>query len=1014
MADGHVIIDTSLDTKNFEKNLASLKSVMSKGFSAAAKSVGVVSTAVGGLAAAAVKVGMDFDSQMSKVSAISGATGTQFDALREKAIEMGDKTKFSATESAQAFEYMAMAGWKTNDMLDGIEGIMNLAAASGEDLATTSDIVTDAMTAFGLTANGTTTIIKDGLTKEVSNATHFADVLAKASSNANTNVGMMGETFKYVAPVAGSLGYSAEDTAVAIGLMANSGIKAGQAGTALRSMLTRLAAPTKQSGEAMEQLGISLTDSHGNMKSLDELMQDLRTSFAGLTKEEKTQYASMLAGQEAMSGLLAIVNASDSDFEQLTDSIADCDGAAAEMAETMNDNLAGQITMLQSNLQTLGIRISDSVKEPLKDLVEQAQESVKGMTEAFESGGFDGLAKEIGNVAVEALNTLLGYAPQFLDAGINIIQSFLEGIVSNRTQLSNGIIQVGATLLQGIAQILPSVVESGIQIITSLIQGITDNIPQLILTARRCTVDLLYALSDHGPKMIEAGAELLGALVQGLLNEIPLLLNVGGRMLEGLANGIRESFSSFGGISGETVQTFLDGLLSSVDSFVQSGADVIFALVDGIRENLPQMIPIALEAITSLTGSLRENVGTIVDAGLAMIVALAESLIDNIPTLIEKVPTIVSNIAGCINDNAPKILETGLYLIGKLAVGLVKAIPTLISNLPKIIQAIIDAFMAFNWINLGKNIINLIRDGFVALKKALPEKLKELGKDALKKLQNIDWKGIGRAIIRFIDGGLNSLVRNIPNTLKSIGSKALKIIKNIDWKSGGKKIIETIVSGIKSLPSKISNALKSAGRSAFNAFKNLSWGSLGRSIISGIVTGITYAASGLYNSLRNLASNALSAAKRALGINSPSRVFRDRVGKSIPEGIAVGIKQASDVATDSVESLADSVMKAGEGMEIPSPEIDFDPDDPDWDIDVPDLDDIDFPELVKKVKVAFATTVSGVTTAVKSAGVTGTTVDQVRDGDDPMYVQNDIYIDGRKTAKIITPYVSKQLVWEGK
>ena len=202
----------------------SLKSAGDK-VSAAGEALLPASAAITALGVAAVKTGADFDSSMSQVAAVSGATGDDFDKLREKAREMGAKTKFSASEAADAMNYMAMAGWKTEDMLNGIEGIMNLAAASGEDLATTSDIVTDALTAFGLTA---------------ADSGHFADILAAASSNANTNVSMMGETFKYCAPVAGALGFSAEDTAEAIGLMANSGIKASQAGTALRTIMNNL------------------------------------------------------------------------------------------------------------------------------------------------------------------------------------------------------------------------------------------------------------------------------------------------------------------------------------------------------------------------------------------------------------------------------------------------------------------------------------------------------------------------------------------------------------------------------------------------------------------------------------------------------------------------------------------------------------------------------------------------------------------------------------------------------
>lgn len=315
-----------------------------------------------------VDVGSSFEAGMSQVSAISGATGSDLEALTEKAKEMGSKTKFSASEAAEAMNYMAMAGWKTSDMLGGIEGIMNLAAASGEDLATTSDIVTDALTGFGLTA---------------ADSGHFADILAQASSNANTNVSMMGETFKYVAPVAGALGYSAEDVSVAIGLMANSGIKASSAGTALRTLLTNLAKPTATMATAMDDLGISLTDTSGEMKPLDELMQDLRYSFSDLTEEQKAEYAATLAGKEGMSGLLAIVNASSEDYQKLSASIANCDGAAEKMANTMQDNLSGKLTIMGSALEGLGIAAYNYVSGPLSSVVEGVTSVIVGITDAI-------------------------------------------------------------------------------------------------------------------------------------------------------------------------------------------------------------------------------------------------------------------------------------------------------------------------------------------------------------------------------------------------------------------------------------------------------------------------------------------------------------------------------------------------------------------------------------------------------------------------------------------------------
>ncbi|NFH90370.1 phage tail tape measure protein, partial [Clostridium botulinum] len=287
MADGTVIIDTNLDQTGFEKGLNKLQSTASKGAKLVATSIAGVGAVLGGIGAYAIKVGSDFEAGMSKVKAISGATAEEMVQLTEKAKEMGASTKFSAGESAEAFQYMAMAGWKSGDMINGIAGIMNLAAASGEDLALTSDIVTDALTAFGLKA---------------SDSAHFADILASASSNSNTNVAMLGESFKYVAPLAGSLGYKAEDTSIALGLMANAGIKASQSGTTLKTALVNMAKPTSNMQAVMDQYGLSLQSTDGSMKSLKEVMDMLREKMGGLDKATKASASATLFGKESLAG----------------------------------------------------------------------------------------------------------------------------------------------------------------------------------------------------------------------------------------------------------------------------------------------------------------------------------------------------------------------------------------------------------------------------------------------------------------------------------------------------------------------------------------------------------------------------------------------------------------------------------------------------------------------------------------------------------------------------------------
>lgn len=374
------IIKAESQLKNFKKELNSISSAKLTALGNKAKEVGNkiqnagkkmqgLSTTTAMAGGAAVAVAADFDTSMSYVQALTGATGEEFEALKNKAREMGATTKFSATEAGEAMGYMALAGWDTNDMLNGLEGILNLAAASGTDLATTSDIVTDSLTAMGYSAE---------------DAGRMADVMSAAQANSNVTVETMGETFQYAASVAGSLGYSMEDLALATGLMGNAGIKGSQAGTSLRSMMTNLAAPTKTGAAMMEKLGISLTDAEGNMKPLRVVMEELRGSFSGLSETEKTAAAQALVGKNAMTGFLSIINASEGDFNKLEQAIDGSSGAAEEMSEVMLDNLGGQLTILKSGLQEMGIAMG----ETLTPIVSALADKIQGLI-----SWFNGLSK---------------------------------------------------------------------------------------------------------------------------------------------------------------------------------------------------------------------------------------------------------------------------------------------------------------------------------------------------------------------------------------------------------------------------------------------------------------------------------------------------------------------------------------------------------------------------------------------------------------------------------------------
>lgn len=575
MADGTLKIDTALDSSGLESGLSKLGGIAKAGTKTALAVIGGASAALGGLGTAAATVGSGFEAEMSKVEAISGAAGKDLEDLTEKAKEMGAKTKFSASESAQAMEYMAMAGWKTGDMLSGIEGIMNLAAASGEDLALTSDIVTDALTAFGLSA-------KD--------SGRFADIMAAASSNVNTNVAMLGESFKYVAPVAGALGYSAEDAAVALGLMANSGIKASQGGTALRAAISRLAKPTKEVQGAMDDLGISLTDSSGNMKSLDELMGDLREGFSDLTESEKAQYAAALAGQEGMSGLLAIVNASEGDFNKLKDAVYGCDGAAEQMAETMQDNLAGSITILKSSAEGLGIEIYEEMADPLKGAADAAVGYVNDLTDAFKSDGFKGLADTAGNIFADLVAKAAEQAPKLIDTAVNLIESFVKGLIKNKGRLAKGAKEIVTALADGLVKMLPKGLQAPV----------------------RDAIDGIVASFERGG---------LGKAVDTVVTLFGNLCNVAGNLantiippLIGMIDALGENFNFLVGAAAGAyagIKTF-NGIISATD-----GIGNMIGKVQGLWSLL------AAHPFAALAGGIAAAVG-----GIAALCAATEDAIE--------------------------------------------------------------------------------------------------------------------------------------------------------------------------------------------------------------------------------------------------------------------------------------------------------------------------------------------------------------------------------------------------
>ena len=814
--DGTVKIGTELDSSGVKKGLDEINGTAQSGFSkfseigknalsvfAGNMLTGVVSQAKNA-AGAVLDIGMSFESGMSKVEAISGATGEDLAALTDKAKEMGAKTKFSATESAEAMQYMAMAGWKTSDMLNGIEGIMNLAAASGEDLATTSDIVTDALTAFGLSAQ---------------DSTHFADILAQASSNANTNVSMMGETFKYVAPVAGAMGYSAEDVALAVGLMANSGIKASQAGTSLKAALVNMVKPTDDMRGVMERLGISIQNADGSIKPFGELIGDLRDKFAittdaeraqnyamaeqklttegladslsglsgeqrnvqiaylegvelikDMTKEEikaqakqklgikltkerqlseeelyqlasslgkesldgmtaamQEEAAATLFGKEAMSGMLAIINASDADYEKLAGSIENCDGAAASMAETMQNNLEGQLTILGSAAQGLALELYESVKEPLTNFTKLGIDAVSNLTQGFEDGGVMGMIEAAGQMA----NAFAENLPSIIEQGLPLVEGFTENLRSNAGKLVDG----------------------GIELMLNLAQGLMDGLPSMLQHVPQIVINIAGIINDNAPKLLMAGVELIGILAKGLIQAIPDLIAALPQIIQAIAATIQ----AFNWLAlGSNIITLLKNGITSMVGAVQSAGTGIFNAVKGAIQNLPQtLLSIGKNGGTGILNGLKGMVGSIKGAATSILTGIVSAL-----------TSLPSKLLGLAKNGA---------------------------------QSIVKGFTGQSWGNIGKNIITGITAGITGSVGKLAEAAKNAAKkafDAAKDFLGIHSPSklmrdvIGKNMIAGFESGIVAETPNLEKTSAGSAQRAVESMQGIALQRSG-----TVVAG---------------------------------------------------------------------------------------------------------------------------------------------------------------------------------------------------------------------------
>lgn len=932
---GTAIAYLELDTSKFSKGFVSAyndlkvfgdKSATAEqklnGLSSAFKTTGGllsrnVTLPIVGAGAAAVKTATDFEAGMSEVKAISGATGSEFDALREKAIEMGAKTKFSASDSADAFKYMAMAGWDASAMMDGIAGVMDLAAASGEDLATTSDIVTDALTAFGLQA---------------SDSAHFADVLAQASSKSNTNVGLMGETFKYVAPVAGALGYSVEDTAVAIGLMANSGIKGSQAGTALRSTITKLAKPVGEAKDAVEELGISITNADGTMKPLSQTMLELREKFAGLTEEQKAQYAAMLAGQEGMSGLLAIVNASDEDFQKLTDEINNSNGAAQDMADIMMDNTAGAIEQLKGALESAGILIG----EKLTPYIRQLAEWIAGLVEKFNSLS-EGEQEQI--VKLGLILAAIGPVLLIMSRVISVVSMFAKafGLIKNVvypaflaiTQLKAGMTAAElamegfskeslgiASVLSGITAPIVAVVAVVAVLIGAFVtlwktnedfrnkmteiwnsiktsidnffDGVVERINALGFDFENITEvikTVWFALCDVLAPAFEGVFNTIAIVLDGVFNQILSVMDIFiglftgnweqlGEGVKGVISGIVELFANLGsnilsmigdigseilnklGLekAAEGFQNFFDTLSDLFGQIPELLSGAISVIVSFFTETIPNAFNSAIEAIQGFVDNVIEFFTvTVPEAFNTFVNETIPNAINSIVQWFEQLPYMIGYAIG--------------ELIGYFYLFATNLWTWIKTELPLIVEGIIQWFAQLPssiWGWLTGVVTNVINWGAEMYNNAVlaASNFVNGAIEWISQLPSKIWAWLTTTVSNVISWGAN-MVSQARSTATNFVNSFISFITSLPSKVSG--IIQQIPSKVSAIGSRLYNAGRSIFQSLWNGIKSIGNGILNWvSDFAGKIGGFV---SGIINGFKDIVSGANDAKSAAKSVN---------------------------------------------------------------------------------------------------------------------------------------------------
>ncbi|MCI8623745.1 MAG: phage tail tape measure protein [Provencibacterium sp.] len=571
----------SLDTSEYDKGLdgasgrtrsfgEKLKSGLVAAGKAGAAAIGAATAAAAGFAAASVKTGASFDSSMSQVAATMGTTVDKIQNLRDFAQEMGAKTAFSATEAADALNYMALAGYDAKKSMFMLPNVLNLAAAGGIDLASASDMVTDAQSALGLSMDETSSLV---------------DKMAMASSKSNTSVAQLGEAILTVGGTAKNLAGGTTELSAALGILADNGVKGAEGGTALRNIILSLGAPTDKAAKSLEAMGVEVYDAEGKMRPLNETFGQLEAALSAMTQGEQTEVLSEIFNKVDLKSVNALLANTGYRFNELSGYIDKAKGSAEVMAGTQLDNLTGDITLFKSALEGAQIVLSDQLTPTLREFVQFGSTAVSTLSTAFSNGGLSEAMNALGSVLSDGINMLIAKLPDMVEAGMQLLNALGQGLLGNLPVITDAAVEIVLMLTEGIIGALPSLATGAVQIIAQLADGIGQALPALLPAAVEAILVFLEGLTNPESMnaLLEGATQLIGGLIEGLAYAVPLLVEYAPEIIMNLIMGLVAALPKLIEIGDQLGKGLIQGLIESIKAIPAAIKKLFDALVGGIK-----------------------------------------------------------------------------------------------------------------------------------------------------------------------------------------------------------------------------------------------------------------------------------------------------------------------------------------------------------------------------------------------------------------------------------------------